>query len=65
MRHDLYVADVVDGDDVNFVVVMVADGFVNLPTDPSKPIVPTVIVIEYLLIKNHRAVLLHVIAGSC
>src|SRR5215217_5195687 len=38
MRHDLDVADVIDSDNVNGVVVMVADGFVDLPTDPTKSV---------------------------
>ena len=38
MGHDLDVADVVNGDDVNFIVVMIADGFVDLPPDATKPV---------------------------
>src|SRR5262249_27377301 len=38
MGHDLDVANVVDGDNVHFIVVMIADGFVDLPTDATKPV---------------------------
>jgi hypothetical protein len=38
MRHDLHVADVIDRNYVNFVVVMIANGLIDLPTDSAEPV---------------------------